>query len=155
MRWEEEMEEQAVTWVRPGRITSIEEMQSGRRLVSIACPGAMFAAVDLGERGVIRDLVLQGGMINHDTGEEVFVVGLDVLPEYVRVGMPVLVQADDEDEFAIHLHPDPLHREPYLPSALHLVCPAEQVGRWCSLVEDSVYECPCGATWEVLPEEDG
>ena len=68
------MEEQAVTWVRPGRVTGIEEMQSGRRLVSIDCPGVMVAAVGLGDREVIRDLALQGGMSNTDTGEEVYVV---------------------------------------------------------------------------------
>ena len=144
------MEEQAVTWVRPGRVTGIEEMQSGRRLVSIDCPGVMVAAVGLGDREVIRDLALQGGMSNTDTGEEVYVVELEVLPEYMRVGVPVMVQVDEEDRFVIHLHPDALYGEPDLPPLMHLVCPAEQLGRWFSLVEGSVYECRCGVRWDVL-----
>ena len=144
------MEEQSATWIHPGRITDIEATRQGRRRVTIDCGGVTFAARGLEGREAIRDLVLQGRISNVDTGEEIYVVELEALPEYVRVGMAVMVQVDEEDEFVIHLYPDALYREPDLPPVMRLVCPEEQRGRWFRLVEGSVYECRCGVRWDVL-----
>ena len=64
-----------------------------------------------------------------------------------------MVGVDEQDENAIHLHPDALYQEPYLPNEMFLLCPVEQQGRWCRQGDEAVYECPCGAVWDVAPED--
>ena len=64
-----------------------------------------------------------------------------------------MVEVDEQDEYAIHLHPDALYQEPYLPNEMFLFCPVEQQGRWCRQGDEAVYECLCGAVWDVAPED--
>ena len=48
----------------------------------------------------------------------------------------------------------PLYQELYLPGVLFLVCPAERRGSWFRQTgDDSVYECSCGARWNIFPED--
>ena len=149
------MNDPDTTWVHPGRITNVETMPGGRCRVTIDAANVRFAARNLAERAVIRDLVILGKLENLDATDVSYVVDLKCLKDYVRVGAPVMVETDADDEYVIHLHPDALYQDPDLPRVLYLVCPAEGQGRWCSNVDESVYQCPCGVRWDVLPGQDG
>ena len=143
------------TWVHPGRITHVETAPGGGYRVTIDATNVRFAARNLAGRAVIRDLMILGKLENLDATDVSYVVDLECLQDYVRVGAPVMVETDADDEYVIHLHPDALYQSPDLPRVLYLVCPAEGRGRWCSNVDESVYQCPCGVRWDVLPEQDG
>lgn len=150
------MEEQQPLWVHPGRITNIEPAPGGGYDVTIDSTRVAFAARNLDRRRVIRDLVLRGSISNMDTDEVFYTVEVESLPDQVRTGRPVMIEVneDEEDDPVIHLHPGSLYQELYLPTVLHLVCPVEQQSRWFRQTrDDSVYRCPCGETWDVLPED--
>ena len=142
------------TWVHPGRITNVEVLPGGRHRIIINSTSVCFAARNLGEGAVIPDLVVLGKMFKMDTEYVSYLVDLDCPEDYVRMGAPVMVEVDADDEDMIHLHPDALYQEPELPRILYLVCPAERRGRWCSRIVGSEYKCPCGVRWDVLPGQD-
>ena len=146
-----------ITWVHPGRITEVESLPEGQSRVTIGSTTVAFAARNLKEeQAVVRDVELLGKLNHMDSADMSYVMDLKCLQDYVRVGAPVMVEidADDDDEWVIHLYPDALFQETVLPEELYLVCPAEGKGHWCSSVDESVYRCPSGAQWDVLPEED-
>ena len=142
------------TWVHPGRIKNLEPAPGGQYRVTIDSTSVSFAARNLSGRAVIRGVVILGKVANMDTEDVMYVVDVECLQDYVRVGAPVMVETDADDESVIHLHTDALYQEPDLPRALYLVCPAEGQGRWCSNVDESVYQCPCGVRWDVLQGQD-
>ena len=117
-------------WVHPGRITAIEPAPGGAYSVTIDSTTVSFAARNLDQRGVIRDLTLWTIISNMDTGEVHYTVRLESLPVHARTGRPALVEMDEEDDHVIHLHPGALYQELYPPSILFLVCPAEPLSRW-------------------------
>ena len=139
--------------VHPGRITAIEPAPGGAYSVTIDSTTVSFAARNLDQRGVIRDLTLWTIISNMDTGEVYYTVRLESLPVHVRTGRRALVEMDEEDDHVIHLHPGALYQELYPPGILFLVCPAEPRSRWFRQKEYSVYECPCGARWDIFPED--
>ena len=147
------MEERQPVRVHPGRITGVEPAPGGAYSVTIDSTTVSFAARNLDQRGVIRDLTLWTIISNMDTGEVHYTVRLESLPVHVRTGRPALVEMDEEDDDVIHLHPGALYQELYPPSILFLVCPAEQRSRWFRQKENSVCECPCGARWDIFPED--
>ena len=142
------VDEQRPAWVQPGRITGIETSPGGRYLVTIRS-----AARNLDQREVVRNLTPLTIISNFDTGLVSYTVELESLPDHMRTGGPVMVEVDEQDEYAIHLHPDALYQEPYLPNEMFLFRPVEQQGRWCRQGDEAVYECPCGAVWDVAPED--
>ena len=147
------MEEQPPVWVNPGRVIGIETTPEGRPRVMINVQGPSFSARNLGLRGVIRDLIVYGMISDMDPSDVTYMVEPPSLPDRFRVGRPVMVEVDAEDEHVIHLHLDTLYMEPGLPAVLHLFCPEEQRGRWFRPADGPVYKCPCGrAIWDVLPE---
>ena len=131
----------------------MEPSPGGRCSVSVDSTTVTFAARNLDQQGVIRDLTLWPIISNMDTGEVYYTVELESVPDHVRIGRPVLVEVDQEDDHVIHLHPGALYQELYLPHLLYLVCPEERRGQWCRQKDNSVYECPCGARWDVFPED--
>ena len=146
-----------ITWIHPGRITAIENLPGGQYRVTIDSTTIAFAARNLKEeQAIARDVELFGRISNDDTDHVIHIADFESLQGYLRVGAPVMVEidADNEDEWVIHLYMDSLFQETVLPAELYLVCPAEGAGRWCSSVNKSVYRCPCGAQWDVDPEED-
>lgn len=96
------------TWVHPGRITHVETAPRGWYRVTIDAANVRFAARNLAGRAVIRDLVILGKLENLDATDVSYVVDLECLQDYVRVGAPVMVETDADDEYVIHLHPDAL-----------------------------------------------
>ena len=145
------------TWVHPGRIADVEILPGGQYRVTINSTTVAFAARNLKEeQAVVRDLELSARISYDDTDRVIHIADLEFLQDYLRMGAPVMVEIDedDEDEWVIHLYPDALFQEKVIPEELYLVCPAEGKGRWFSSVDKSVYRCPCGAEWDVLPEED-
>ena len=149
------MNDPHTTWVHPGRITNVETTPGGRYRVTIDSTTVCFAARNLAGRPVIRDVAVRGTLANMDTTDVSYVVDLDCLQDYVRVGAPVMVETDADDEDMIHLHLDALYQEQVLPEDLCMICPEEGLRRWFSKVDESVYQCPCGVRWDVLPEQDG
>ena len=147
------MKEQPPVWVNPGRVIDIETTPEGRARVMINVQGPSFSARNLGRRGVIRDLIVYGMTSDMDSADVTYMVEPESLPDRVRVGRPVMVEVDAEDEDVIHLHLDSLHMEPDLPAVIHLFCPEERRGRKFRRSDAPVYRCPCGAAnWGVLPE---
>ena len=134
------VDEQRPIWVQPGRITGIDTSLGGRYSVTIDSTTVTIAARNLDQQGVIRDLTLWSIISNMDTDEVCYTVELESLPDHVRIGRPVLVEVDEEDDHVIHLHPGTLYQELYLPDLLYLVCPEEQRGQWCRQKDNSVYE---------------
>ena len=138
------MEEQRPVWVQPGRITDIVTRSGGGYLVTIRSTTVRFAARNLNQREVVQDLTLLIIMSNEDTDLVYYTVELESLPDHVQIGDPVMVEVDEEDDHhVIHLHPDALYQEPYLPDDMHLLCPVEHQGRWRRQGDEAVYECPC------------
>ena len=89
-----------------------------------------------------------------DTDEGYYTVRLESLPVHVRIGRPAIVEMDEEDDHVIHLHPGALYQKLYLPGVLFLACPAERRGSWFRQTgDDSVYGYPCGARWDIFPED--
>ena len=106
------MEEQPPVWVNPGRVTDIETTPEGRPRVTINVRGPGFSARNLGLRGVIRDLIVYSMISDMDSADVTCMVEPESLPDRVRVGRPVMVEVDAEDEHVIHLHLDTLYTEP-------------------------------------------
>ena len=147
------VEEQRPVWVQPARITGIVMRSGGGYLVTIRSTTVRFAARNLNQREVVRDLTRLIIMSNEDTDLVYYTVELESLPDHVQIGNPVMVEVDEEDDHVIHLHPDALYQEPYLPDDMYLYCPVEHEGRWRRQGDEAVYECPCGAIWDISPEE--
>ena len=61
------MDEQRPAWVQPGRITGIETSPGGRYLVTIRSATVTFAARNLDQREVVRDLTPLTIISNFDT----------------------------------------------------------------------------------------
>ncbi len=149
------MEEQPPVWVNPGRVIDIETTPEGRARVMINVQGLSFSARNLGRRGVIRDLIVYSMISDMDSADVTCMVEPESLPDRVRVGRPVMVEVDaeDEDEHVIHLHLDTLCMDSDLPAVMHLFWPEERRGRWFRRADGPVYRCPCGAaSCDVLPE---
>ena len=110
------VDEQRPIWVQPGRTTGIEPSPGGRCSVSVDSATVTFAARNLDQQGVIRDLTLSPIISNMDTGEVYYTVELESLPDHVRIGRPVLVEVDQEDDHVIHLYPGALYQKLYPPT---------------------------------------
>ena len=148
------MEDQRTAWVHPGRITSITTGPGGGYLLVIWSTKAAFAARDLDRLEVVRDLKPLGTLPYDETGEVYYSVELELLLDYVETGAGVMLEIDEQDETIIQLYPDALCQEgPYLPYELYLVCPVQRQGTWFRRRDTSVYECACGAIWDVAPED--
>ena len=97
-----------ITWVHPGRITDVESLPEGQSRVTIGSTTVAFAARNLKEeQAVVRDVELLGKLNHMDSADMSYVMDLKCLQDYVRVGAPVMVEidADDDDEWVIHLYP--------------------------------------------------
>ena len=116
------MEEPPPVWVNPGRVIDIETTPEGRPRVMINVQGPDFSARNLGLRGVIRDLIVYGMISDMDSADVTCMVEPESLPDRVRVGRPVMVEVDAEDEHVIHLHLDTRYTGPVV-----------QTGRWPGL----------------------
>ena len=146
-----------ITWVHPGRITNVENLPGGQYRVTIDSTTIAFAARNLKEeQAVARDVELSARISHDDTDCVIHIADFESLQDYLRVGAPVMVEidADDDDEWVIHLYPDALFQETALPEELYLLCPADGRGRWFSKVDGSAYRCPCGVLWDVHPDQD-
>ena len=150
----EPVEEQQTGWVQAGRIMRIDAAPGGGYLVMIWSTRAEFAARNLGHLEVLHGLRPRQTLSYDDTGEVYYAVEMTYLPDFVETGAPVMLRVDEQDGSAMDLYPDALCQEgPYLPYELHLVCPLEHQGRWLRRRDHSVYECACGAIWDVAPED--
>ena len=150
------MQEQQPVWVHPGRITGIEPSSGRGYRVTIDSTKVTASVRDLDEQKVIGDLSLSASISNLDTDEIQYTLEMESLPDQVRMGRPVMVEVneDEDDGPVIRLHPGALYQELNLPGVLYLVCPVENQGRWFRQThDDSVYECSCGSTWDVFPED--
>ena len=151
------MNDSGTIWVHPGRIANVEPAPGGH-MVTIDSTSVSFAAMDLAEGAVIRGVDIQTKVSNSDDDFVSYTVLLQRLQDFVRVDAPVMVETDADDDIVTHLHPDAFYQEPVLPKELYLACPAEGRGRWFSKVDEkaieSVYRCPCGVRWDVLPDQD-
>ena len=125
-------------------------MPGGRYLVTIRS-----AARNLDQREVVRNLTPLTIISNFDTGLVSYTVELESLPDHMRTGGPV--EVDEQDEYAIHLHPDALYQEPYLPNEMFLFRPVEQQGRWCRQGDEAVIRVvpaePCGMWLRKIGQE--
>ena len=76
------MSEQRPIWVQPGMTTGIEPSPGGRYSVSVDSTTVTFAARNLDQQGVIRDLTLWPIISNMDTVEVYYTVELESLPDH-------------------------------------------------------------------------
>ncbi len=144
-----------MSWVHPGRVTSISTGPGGGYLLVVWSTRATFAVRDLEQIEVVRDLTPLRTLTYDDTGEVYLSLELEHLPDYVETGAPVMVEVDEHNENVMHLYPDALcQEEPILLYELQLFCPVEREGRRFQRRDGSVYECTCGAAWDVASEDE-
>ena len=120
--------------------------------MSVDSATVTFAARNLDQQGVIRDLTLWPIISNMGTGRSATRWNWS----------PCRTTCESADRcwwrwikrmatsFTSTLAPLPGALPAHL---LYLVCPEERRGQWRRQKNNSVYECPCGDRWDVFPED--